>query len=327
MPRDVLIAIGGGLLSAVAAVAFFGGSAFSILFVYFASVPLMMVGLGLGPRFALIAAGAGICATGIAGGLLSAGLFSLIQALPAWMISQLLVMRQPNGPTDLTTGATPAPVYGYSPGLALGFLTLVSSLLIVVVAVGAGGEGLKAMVETYLETAFKFMAPTMDDQGKQQLVATLSAFFPGAIGASWVTMIAINAVVAQKVLTRLGKNLVPTPDFSGIDIPLWMSSPLIGAAGCALAGNILGLDGLAYVGYNVAMVIATAYFFLGLAVIHTLARRVKTPGLVLIGVYAVIIISLWGAVVVAGVGVAEQWIGLRGQPQDDDEEDGQPPTI
>ena len=60
MPRDWLIAIGGGLMSAVAAVAFFGGSVFSLLFVYFASVPLLMVGLGLGPRAITIAAGAGV---------------------------------------------------------------------------------------------------------------------------------------------------------------------------------------------------------------------------------------------------------------------------
>lgn len=323
MPRDVLIAIGGGLLSAVAAFAFFGGSAFSIFFVYFASVPLLMVGLALGPRAALIAAGAGICASGFAGGLLSAGIFGLVQALPAWVISQLVIMRNPVAEENQITGATPDPVYGYSPGLALSALALVGSLLIVITALGAGSDGLKSLVDTYLTTAFSFMAPAMGDQGKEQLVATLSTFFPGAIGASWVTMIVINAVVAQRVLTRLDKNLVLTPAYAGIDIPLWMSWPLVAAATCSLAGNILGLEGLGYAAYNVAMVIATPYFFLGLAVIHTLARRITTPGLVLVGVYAVIIISLWGAVVVAGVGIAEQWIGLRGQSKDD--EDGQPP--
>ena len=72
MQRDALIAIGGGLLSAVAAVSFFGGSVFSILFVYFSAVPLLLVGLGLGPKAVTIAVAAGIVATALTGNLMHA---------------------------------------------------------------------------------------------------------------------------------------------------------------------------------------------------------------------------------------------------------------
>ena len=92
----------------------------------------------------------------------------------------------------------------------------------------------------------------------------------------------------------------------------------------ALIGNLLGAEELGYAAYNVAMVVAVPYFFLGLAVIHTLARRVASPTMILVGVYGVIIVSMWAAVVVAGVGVAEQWIGLRDRQNDD--KDGQLPT-
>ena len=321
MPRDVLIAIGGGLMSAVAAVAFFGGSVFSLLFVYFASVPLLMVGLGLGPRAVTIAAGAGICATGIVGGLFPAGVFALIQALPAWIVSRLTILQLPKAEHENEEGRVSEAqdyINWYTPGLALAALSLLASLIILGTAASAGDGGMKGLIEVYLAEAFKAMASAMGTEGQTMMVTRLTAFFPGAIGASWVTMVALNAVVAQGILTRAGKNLRPTPAYAGIDLPLWYSWPLVGAAALALVSNVLGAEELSYAAYNIVMVIAVPYFFLGLAVVHTLAHRVTTPGLVLVGVYSVIIVSLWAAVVVVGVGVVEQWVGLRDR-QDDDE--------
>ena len=45
--------------------------------------------------------------------------------------------------------------------------------------------------------------------------------------------------------------------------------------------------------------------------VHTLARRVAFTGPVLVALYMVILVSGWAAVVVAGIGIAEQWVGLR----------------
>ena len=320
MPRDLLIAIGGGLMSAVAAVAFFGGSVFSLLFVYFASVPLLMVGLGLGPRAVTIAAGAGICATGIVGGVLPAGLFGLIQALPAWIISRSTIFQKPNSEEKYEKGPSNNSQEHISldtPGLALAVLALLAGLIIFITAAGAGDGGMKGMIEVYLSNAFKAMASAMGKEGQQMMVTRLTAFFPGAIGASWVMMVAVNAVVAQGILTRTGKNLRLTPAYASIRVPLWYSWPVVGVATLALVSNILGAEELSYAAYNTAMVIAVPYFFLGLAVIHSLAKRLTTPGLILVGVYGVIIVSLWAAVVVVGVGIAEQWVGLRGRNEDD----------
>ncbi|NQV98160.1 MAG: DUF2232 domain-containing protein [Rhodospirillales bacterium] len=339
MQRDALIAIGGGLLSAVAAVSFFGGSVFSILFVYFASVPLLLVGLGLGPRAVTVAVGAGIVATALTGNMLHAGIFALVQAFPAWVITRLSILQiAGSGPAstpvvgpDTASSAMPAaapPTAGgfvawLSPGLTLSVLALCSGLFILFAALSVGDDGLKGAVDAYLGTAFELMMPAMEDQVKAQLVSKMSAFFPGAIAASWVIMVITNAAVAQGILVRAGKNLLPTPVYAAIDLPLWMSWPLVIAAATALAANMIGADELGYAAYNVTMVFAVPYFFLGLAVIHTLARRVTATGMVLVGVYGVIMVSLWTAVVVVAVGIAEQWIGLRDRQQDED--DGQSP--
>ena len=77
------------------------------------------------------------------------------------------------------------------------------------------------------------------------------------------------------------------------------------------------------------MVLALPYFFLGLAVFHTLARRVSSTKALLVVFYLVIVISIWATLVVAGIGVVEQWYGLRdrikssparGDQGDDDDE-------
>ena len=80
-----------------------------------------------------------------------------------------------------------------------------------------------------------------------------------------------------------------------------------------------------YIGRNLALVLAVPYFFLGLAIVHSAARRMAMAGLLLVTFYFVIVISGWAALVVVGIGLFEQWIGLRnrfalggGVPPDDD---------
>ena len=71
------------------------------------------------------------------------------------------------------------------------------------------------------------------------------------------------------------------------------------------------MDDLGYLGRNIAMVFAVPYFLGGLAVVHGLVREVAFSGVLLGTFYLVVIISGWALVVVAGVGIIEQWAGLR----------------
>ncbi len=332
MSRDVLIAIGGGLFSAVAVAAIYGGSAFGAMFVYFAIVPLLLVGLSLGPRAAVLAAGTGICAIGIFGGLLAAAVFGMVQALPAWVITRLTILGSTSGGTSL---APSEPVesseekdhtHWQSPGLALSVLSLLGGAFILIASLTAGDAGLKGQVNLYLGQIFQIMMPQMGPEAKDITVSRLSAFFPGAIGAIWIIMVVINGVIAQSILAKTSQNLRPTPAYAKLDLPQWLSWPLIVAAATALGGSVIGAEELSYIAYNVTMVFAVPYFFLGLAVIHSLARRIAQTRAVLIGMYVVLIVQIWAAVVVCGVGVVEQWFGLRDRQNESDDEDGQSPV-
>ncbi|MBT7486988.1 MAG: DUF2232 domain-containing protein, partial [Rhodospirillales bacterium] len=86
MHRDILIAVGGGILSAVASMTIVLGLPGALVFAYLAPLPVMMVGLTLGLRMATVAAAAGFVIAGMVGSTFNAGLYGLINAVPAVLL-------------------------------------------------------------------------------------------------------------------------------------------------------------------------------------------------------------------------------------------------
>jgi len=318
MQRDALIAIASGLLSAFTALAYLGGSAVALIFVYLAPVPILLVGLGKGTKAATIAAGTGFIATGAMGGMLLAGIYGMVYALPAWIVTRFVMQQRPtgSGPTgtgssDTTGTGDQAGVEWYPIGPALTALALLATGLILMAELMTGDAGLKGTIEAHMAEAFQVLVPMADEVWRERAIEVVLPLFPGAVGVSWVILTAVNAVIAQGALVRMGRNLRPSPAYAELDLPQWASWPLILSAGAALSGPLLGMEDIGYLGRNTAMVMAVPYFFLGLAVIHTLARRVTATTTILVVVYLVVLMSGWAALVVAGVGVVEQWVGLR----------------
>ena len=134
-------------------------------------------------------------------------------------------------------------------------------------------------------------------------------------------MTLLNAIIAQNVLVRMKKALRPTPAYADLQLPQWISWPLVAAAALAL----LGAGEMEYTGRNLAMILALPLFFLGLAVVHTWARSLSGGGMVLVAFYLILVLSGWAALVVAGIGLVELWSGLRhrlvGPHKNDDNND------
>ena len=305
MPREALIGVGAGLASAVASLSFASGVPFALMLVYLAPMPLMMAGLAFGTRITVIGAGAGILTTGLAGGLSSMLIFGLVHAIPALLIVYLALLSR----EDIVTQRGNSSIAWYPLGHIPAHLSLLSGALLVITAVILTNPGMSILISTHLGEAFEMMAPHLPEQGRQRFADMLTPLFPGAVAASWVIMTVANGVIAQSLVVRMEKNLRPRPKYSAVDLPQWLSWPLVIAAVVALAGT----GEWEYVGRNTAMVIATPYFLLGLAVVHSLAKRVTYTGSLLVVFYLVIVASLWATLVVAGIGVVEQWFGLRGR--------------
>lgn len=307
MPREALIGIGAGLASAVASLAFVAGVPFAIMLVYLSPLPLMAVGLALGVRVTVIGAAVGLLATGFGGGMASMLIFGAVQAFPAVLVVQLALLQRQIVPSG---GGQPT-VAWYPPGYITAHLGVMGGSLLIVTAMFTADPGLSSLISTHLGEAFEMMAPHLPEEARQRFALMLTPLFPGAVAASWVIMTVINGVMAQGLVVRMDKNIRSRPAYTAIDLPHWLSWPLVGAAVVALIGS----GEWEYVGRNAAMVFATPYFLLGLAVVHSLAHRVTYTGPLLVVFYLVIVVSLWATLVIAGIGVVEQWIGLRDRTQ------------
>ncbi|MBC8338501.1 MAG: DUF2232 domain-containing protein [Rhodospirillales bacterium] len=303
MPRESFIAIGAGIISALAATAFISHVPGAMMLVYLADLPLFLAGFAFGPQSAAISGAVGFMAAGLIGGGLAAGVFGLLQALPAWLIVRQMLLQRPASSSDNDVKWFPA-------GDMLCWLTmLAAAFLLFATAASLSGEhgSLSALISDNLDRILKGIAPDWDPSHRARMVDVMAPMFPGAIGISWLVMTLLNAIIAQNVLTKMKKALRPTPAYADLELPQWISWPLVAAAALAL----LGPGEMEYTGRNLAMILSLPLFFLGLAVVHTWARRLSGGGLVLVAFYLILLLSGWATLLVAGLGLIELWSGLR----------------
>jgi len=298
MHKTALIAIGGGGLSAMASMA--GPLA------YFTPLPLLLIGLSLGPMAGLVAATTGVAAVALLGGIGLAGTYGGMHALPSWLVVRLAVMQSPSQDGSTTTwypiGSVPCCLAVL--GAAIASLTMV---LI------SGNSGF----ETYIRDVLQPLAATFAEislEGERQrlqelVVEYLASVFVGMLGINWLLMITVNGVLAQALLSRRGWALRPTPHWSELTLPDWMSWLLVAAAAVALVAS----GDLEYLALNLAIIFAAPFILLGLAVVHTLVRPFPARGFVLAAFYIALVVFFmaFAGVAVAGLGVIEQWVGIR----------------
>ena len=307
MPREALIGIGAGLASATASLAFIAEIPFALALVYFSPLPLMAAGLGVGVRAAMIGSIAGLLATGAGGGVPAMLIYFIVQALPSLLLVYLaLLKRQTSNQVEGRHTDTWFPL-----GNIVAYLGLASGVLLIFVAIIASNPGLSDLILTHLAKTIEIIAPHLQTEVRLKLTKMLTPLFPAAVATSWIIMILANGLLAQKLAIHFKSNLRPIEKYSRISLPDWTSWPLIGASVIALTAS----GEWEYAGRNSAMVFATPYFILGLSVLHSLANKVSYTGFLLVIVYLAIMLSLWVTLVVAGVGIVEQWIGIRNRTQ------------
>ena len=298
--KGISIAVAAGVVSALAALAFLAASPLALVFVYVAPLPLFLVGLSLGPGAGIVAGASGVATAGALGGVVAAIMYAFIHALPACLASRQALARR--------LGPDGAPGW-YPPGAILCTLSLLAGAALVLSSIAGNlfDSGTEAIVASHLDRGFRIMVPQLGSAERAAVVERLAPMFPGAVGASWMMMAIVNGLVAQSLLARMGLSQRPRLPFADLWLPAWASWPLVGFA----LVSLLGADELRYLGRNGAMIAAVPYFLMGLAVTHAVAGWRGLPVLPLVAFYLVVVISDWAKLLVAGVGVAEHWVGLR----------------
>lgn len=297
--KVVLFALGCGALSALLALSLISGSALALILAYLAPFPLFLAGLGNGGKACAIAGFAGIVCATLIGGPYSGGLYAVMNAFPIWLIVRLvLTSRTRDGAEEwFPIGAVLVTLTGFGSALfllALAFLPV-------------GMDGVAQMVEEFLSTVFNTIAASLSAEQKELYVSQLAHFFPAMVLISWMLMTLINAILAQWVLSKSDKALRPSPKYGEMTLPDFASWAFIGCA----AITVLSTGDLAYVFRNLTLVMAMPFLALGLIVVHKLVQITRFSGALLSAFYLLLLLSIWVAIPVIGLGLIEQWIGLR----------------
>ncbi len=305
MQRAQLIPLGAGVVAALLHLSVTLGSPGAFMLAYFAQAPIVATGLALGFMPAAVAAAiaAVLVALGSPGvGALS--LFVLTSALPVLIIVYFAIQNR------IRDGeGEDGSVEWYPVGRLLGWLTVLALVAFVAAyLVFLGAEnGVRGATETYLRNVLGALRNVQADAAAvDQLITTMAAIFPAVAAASWLLMIVVNGVMAQKFLTASGKNLRPIPAYSEIEVPIWPAAVVIFGALVAIFGGNAGFFGI-----NVMLIGTIPFFFIGLAVLHSISAAWPGRLFLLVGAYLFLVLLVWPAAIIALLGLIEHWVRLR----------------
>jgi stage V sporulation protein SpoVS len=305
MQRAQLIPLGAGVVAALLHLSVTLGSPGAFMLAYFAQAPIVATGLALGFMPAAVAAAiaAVLVALGSPGvGALS--FFVLTSALPVLITVYFAIQNR------IRDGVgEDGSVEWYPVGRLLGWLTVLALVAFVAAyLVFLGAEnGVRGATETYLRNVLGALRNVQADAAAvDQLITTMAAIFPAVAAASWLLMIVVNGVMAQKFLTASGKNLRPIPAYSEIEVPIWPAAVVIFGALVAIFGGNAGFFGI-----NVMLIGTIPFFFIGLAVLHSISAAWPGRLFLLVGAYLFLVLLVWPAAIIALLGLIEHWVRLR----------------
>ena len=313
MSRAPLAAAAAGASAAAMFLAVLTGNPVGLVTVYLAPLPLFLVAFALGPRPGLMAAGLAVLLVyGIGGGMVLPLTFLVVAALPAVVIGRqaLLSRQRADGGIEWYP---PGRLLLILTGLGLGLVTAAT----VLAAVFGGDGGLKGLVRDLLAgplTAFLAAsgapgAPEAAGGTGSAVADGVASVLPGVVAVSWLVMVVTNGLFAQALLVRLNRLMRPPLRMTELSLPDW--APLVLAATAVGAATLEGEAGFLLV--NLALVMVVPFFFAGLSVVHAFAARYPARMAILVGFYLMLFVLAWSVIAVIGLGVIEQWAGLRGR--------------
>ena len=301
MPRETIIVIGAGLVSALLSIAATFGSGLGLLLAYFALLPIIVIGLSRGHRTATFATLSGMFGAILLSNIYQGMLYCISIALPAWLIVFTALIPQ----TTNNTSSQLIPIGEIISRLAVlgGIFVVISSIIFF----DKPGD-LPHTIEVFLNKLIAHNRPNLNiTTNHRLLVEQMVPLFPAIAVSSWLLMSVINTVVAQAILIKADLNLIPAFQYSKITAPEWLYWALVSSGVIVLTGS----GTFEYVGRNLAIIFLIPFLFTGLGVIHTAARQFRSPVIALIIFYFFTIILSWPAFIAILLGFFERWTNFR----------------
>ena len=287
------------------------GSLGTIALTYLAPMPLFLVGLSYGGSTAGVVGTLGAFLIWAINGSASAILYFLSCALPVALICDKAGLSHP--------GSASGTVHWYPSGLlCLWLIALPVSILVVsflyLTATGSGLEAviapkIKAIMEVYrsgIGANFPETAALPPNQIAliEKLLVNVA---PAMVAVIWMTVMLLNAVVAQAIVTRFGWNMRPAPRLADIELPRWI---IVAFAATFLIGITIG-GSPGFLASNLSAILAFPVFLSGLGVVHAAAARTRLRYGILSVLYVVLIVSRWASMALVIVGLVDHFTGLK----------------
>ncbi len=285
----------GGLLSATLTVLHLFPVPGLVFFSYFATLPLFLVGLGLGLRSLYVAGFLASAIVLLLQGPFLAGEYLIFSFIgPAFLMNRALLNRTKKS----------GEVAWYPSSLLLRDMTLAAGcvMLIGVAAYLYFINGSDAGV--ILKPLLKSFDPQGHLKDAEPMLLKMLPFLPGFFALSWSIMILLNAVLAQGLLVRFNQNLRPSASFSNLSVP---NSFLI-VFGISFLLSFISVGAIEILGKNGAFVLTFPFLLVGLSLIHSWLHKTAyaTAGLTIF--YFLILLLFWPLLLVILLGILKPWI-------------------
>lgn len=273
-PR-LLAALAAGLIAAVAFLWGARGLPLGPLANTFVSLPLFAVGFAFGPPAAGLAGVLAAVAVLAVGSLPAALVFVAASSLPAALALRFGWPETPGGPIR--------------PGRSVAAVALLAAALMIVATVLFLDQpgGLSAVLTRLVRGALGQMPQGYEAFG-EDMISTIVALKPGALTLWFIALLAVNAVLAARLLGRMGLRQVPAPALRSLRVPGFMVPlPFVGAlAASFLAGETGSL------GFGLFLILCIPWFLQGLAVVHGLSLGRPGRGVILVTLYLALLLLL-----------------------------------
>ena len=220
-----LVVIAGAVSSAMLFLSIILGSIGAILLTYLAMLPLFVIGLSRGGLYASIAGTIAALIVWATGGAHSAILYFLTCTLPASVLSDKATLSVGGGRSTAASW--------YPGGLLCVWLSVFPAAILIgtYLYFAAAGDGLEAAIATQIrailgayQDALGTRFPELGPLPLEQMGAVedlLIRIAPGLAALIWMLATLLNGIAAQALLTRMKRNIRPSPQLAEIELPRW----------------------------------------------------------------------------------------------------------
>lgn len=281
-----------------------------------AALPMAYIGLAYGAAQAAMVAVATLIISSVIMGPPLAIVFFIVFLAPTFVLVRQALLSRPRETEEVSrpqeTDEKSAPSFVFYPLQKLILLVLsLTGLGTVLAFVSLGGEaGLpQAMADALRQSpGISSALLSVYEISSPEDYLRLANFMLIASFASWPLLLLGNAQAAQGILVKLGNNLRPASSYQTLTLPPWLS---FGFAALLTLGLVLP-GWVATLAVTLAALVMSAYFLLGLAIIHAISRNWRGRGPILATLYFLIFVMAWVSIPVSLMGLLDARFDFRG---------------